>query len=171
MPSSLLILLVAMLSPELKVEAITTVSGNVHVDLCTQNVLKILEILKPETLPIIASGEAKPLAAPVPMKSMSPLDNIIGADVHGQDGLGNLERFTDDGNTKRYPEPSLYSISSDHAVDVILSVIARYPHEITLIPTGPLTNIARAIKQNPEGMRKVKELIVMGGAFRVPGTV
>ncbi|MFC1716687.1 nucleoside hydrolase [Candidatus Poribacteria bacterium] len=165
-----LAIILAMLSPQLRVEAITTVSGNVHVDLCTQNVLRILEILKPETPPIVARGEAEPLTATVSMTSTSPIDNITGADVHGQDGLGNLDKLSgDDGQSKRYPEPSLYHISSDHAVDVILSAIADHPHEITLIPTGPLTNIARAIIQYPEQMRKVKELIIMGGAFNTPG--
>jgi purine nucleosidase/pyrimidine-specific ribonucleoside hydrolase len=54
-------------------------------------------------------------------------------------------------------------------VDAILSVVANHPHEITLIPTGPLTNIARAIIQDLERMEKVKEIVIMGGAFKVPG--
>ena len=89
-----LAIILAMLSPQLRVEAITTVSGNVHVDLCTQNVLRILEILKPETPPVVARGEAVPLTATIPMTSTSPIDNITGADVHGQDGLGNLDKLS-----------------------------------------------------------------------------
>ena len=159
-----LAIILAMLSPELEVEAITTVSGNVHVDLCTRNVLRILEVLKPQATPIIAGGEAGPLLGARPL--------LDASDIHGQDGLGDLNRFTDnDGITKRYPEPSLHPISSDHAVDVILSLISDNPHEITLISTGPLTNTARVIIQDPERMRKVKEIIVMGGAFNVPGNV
>lgn len=159
-----LAIILAMLSPELKVEAITTVSGNVHVDLCTRNVRRILEVLRPEAPPIIASGEAEPL-----VDAGSSLD---ASDVHGQDGLGDLDRFTNaDGITRRYPEPSLYPVSSDHAVDVILSLAADHPHEIILIPTGPLTNIAKAIIQDSERMRKIKEIIIMGGAFSVPGNV
>jgi purine nucleosidase/pyrimidine-specific ribonucleoside hydrolase len=158
-----LAIILAMLSPELKVQAITTVSGNVHVDLCTRNVRRVLEVLKPEKPPIIARGEAAPLAA----------ESLLDASgIHGQDGLGDLDRFTDeDGITKRYPEPSLYPVSSDHAVDVILSMVVDHPHEITLIPTGPLTNIARAIIQDPERMKKFKEIVIMGGAFTVPGNV
>jgi inosine-uridine nucleoside N-ribohydrolase len=156
-----LAIILAMLSSELKVEAITTVSGNVHVDLCTRNVRRVLEVLKPEQPPIIARGEAAPLAAG------SPLD---ASGIHGRDGLGDLDRFaSEDGITKRYPEPSLYHVSPDHAVDVILSLVADRPHEVTLIPTGPLTNIARAIMQDPERMKKVKEIVIMGGAFNVPG--
>ena len=158
-----LAIILAMLSPELRVEAITTVSGNVHVDLCTRNVRRILEVLRPERAPIIARGEENPLAA-----VEASLDASV---VHGRDGLGNLDRFTARDGAKLYPEPSLHHISSDNAVDVILSTIARYPYEVTLIPTGPLTNIARAIIQDAEQMRSLKEIIIMGGAFNVPGNV
>lgn len=153
-----LAIILAILSPDLAVQAITTVGGNTNVAQCTQNVRKILEILRPEVPPIVARGEAGSLVA--------------AAEVHGRDGLGDLDRFTDsDGITKRYPEPSLYPVSSRHVADVILSLAAEYPHKIALIPTGPLTNIARAIIQNPEGMRKFKEIIIMGGAFSVPGNI
>ena len=141
-----LAIILAILSPELMVEAITTVGGNTNVDLCTRNVRRILEILRPKVPPIVARGEAGAL--------------VTATEVHGQDGLGNLDRFTgNDGTTMRYPEPLLYPVSSHHAVDVILSLITENPYEITLIPTGPLTNIARAIIQNPEGMKKLKEII------------
>ena len=153
-----LAIILAILSPELMVEAITTVGGNTNVDLCTRNVRRILEILRPKVPPIVARGEAGAL--------------VTATEVHGRDGLGNLDRFTgNDGTTMRYPEPLLYPVSSHHAVDVILSLITENPYEITLIPTGPLTNIARAIIQNPEGMKKLKEIIIMGGAFNVPGNV
>ncbi len=158
-----LAIILAMLSPELRVEAITTVSGNVHVDLCTRNVRRILEILKPEKAPIIARGEENPLAA---------VETSLGASVvHGRDGLGNLDRFAARDGAKLYPEPSRYHVSPDNAVDVILSTIARYPYEVTLIPTGPLTNVASAIIQDAEQMRNLKEIIIMGGAFNVPGNV
>jgi inosine-uridine nucleoside N-ribohydrolase len=158
-----LAIILAMLSPELRVEAITTVSGNVHVDLCTRNVRRILEILRPERAPIIARGEEKPLAA-----AEASVDSSV---VHGRDGLGNLDSFTARDGAKLYPEPSLYHVSSDNAIDVILSTISRYPYEITLIPTGPLTNVAKAIIQDEERMQALKEIIVMGGAFKVPGNV
>lgn len=158
-----LAIILAMLSPELRVEAITTVSGNVHVDLCTRNVQRTLEILKPKLPPIIARGEACPLAVTEP--------SLDASDIHGRDGLGNLDRFTDDGVAKRYPEPSLYPVSAQNAVDVILSLIADRPHEITLISTGPLTNTAKAILQDSERMKEIKEIIIMGGAFNVPGNV
>jgi inosine-uridine nucleoside N-ribohydrolase len=159
-----LAIILAMLSPELRVEAITTVSGNVHVDLCTRNVRRILEVLEPGKAPIVARGEENPLAA----AAEASLDSSL---VHGRDGLGNLDRFTARDGAKLYPEPSLYHVSPDNSVDVILSTIARYPYEITLIPTGPLTNVARAIIQDEEQMQALKEIIIMGGAFKAPGNV
>lgn len=165
-----LAIILAMLSPDLKVEAITTVSGNAPVDLCTRNVRRILEVLRPEMPPIIASGEAAPLMATQLPQDTSGSGGITSADVHGWDGMGNVDTLMDDERTaKRYPEPSAYTVSSDHAVDVILSIAAARPGEITLIPTGPLTNIARAIIKDPERMRNIKEIIIMGGAFTVPG--
>ncbi len=167
-----LAIILAMLSPELKVEAITTVSGNVRVDQCMRNVRRILEVLKPDTPPIIAKGHADPMITVEPLPNTSDGNRITSADVHGSDGLGDVDRLVSgDGVTKRYPEPSLYAVSSDHAVDVILSLAADHPGEITLIPTGPLTNIAAAVIQDIERMRKIKEIIIMGGAFRVPGNV
>lgn len=139
-----LAIILAILSPELTVEAITTVGGNARVDICTRNARRILEVLRPKAPPVLASGEDSA--------------HVTASQVHGQDGLGDLDRFTEsDGITKRYPEPSRYPVSSRHAVDVILSLAAEHPDEITLIPTGPMTNIARAITQNLEGMRKLRE--------------
>ncbi|MBD3180741.1 nucleoside hydrolase, partial [Candidatus Poribacteria bacterium] len=159
-----LAIILAMLSPELEVKAITTVSGNVNVDLCTRNVRVILEILGINPPPIIAKGESKPLA-----ENESIVD---AAEVHGRDGLGNLGSFfMEDGTTRRYEEPSICPVSEEHAVDVILSLLSSNPYEITLIPTGPLTNIARTFMKDPEITSLVKEIIIMGGAFRVPGNI
>ena len=60
-----LAIILALRSPELRVEAITTVSGNVHVDLCTENVLRVLDVLDLDDLPPVAQGEANPLSRPL----------------------------------------------------------------------------------------------------------
>ena len=73
-----LALILALQSPELCVEAITTVSGNVHVDLATQNALTVLGLFPPERRPLVAKGAAQPLG-----RALSP-----AAHVHGDDGLG-----------------------------------------------------------------------------------
>lgn len=75
-----LAIILALRSPELDVQAITTVSGNVHVDLCLENVLRVLTLLKPDRVPLVAKGCDRPLVKP-PFSVPS---------VHGADGLGDL---------------------------------------------------------------------------------
>jgi len=142
-----LAIILAVKSPELKVEAISTVSGNSQVDFCTRNTLLVLDMLNLYQTPIVAKGEGKPLEKPFLATPM----------VHGTDGLGNI--------VMNYPKPKCQA-SSRHAVDVILDLVARYPHEVTIIATGPMTNLAKAIQKNAEAMRKVKEIIAMGGVFK-----
>ncbi len=147
-------IILALRSPELEVLAITTVSGNVHVNQCTTNVRRILALLRPEPCPFVAAGEDRPLVKP-PFSAPS---------VHGEDGLGDL------GNAY-YPDIEQIKLEEKKAVDLILDLIVRYPDEVTLIPVGPLTNIARAILKDPRTMRRVKEIILMGGAVTVPGNI
>ena len=75
-----LALILALQSPELCVEAITAVSGNVHVDLATHNALTVLGLFPPERRPPLAKGAAQPLS-----RALS-----TAADVHGDDGLGGI---------------------------------------------------------------------------------
>src|SRR6266508_6211357 len=75
-----LAILLAFGSPEVSVEAITTVAGNVEVDLATANVFRILDVVRPGRRPPVARGAAAPLAGPL----------LTAAHVHGEDGLGNL---------------------------------------------------------------------------------
>jgi len=149
-----LAIILAMRSPELDVQAITTVSGNVDVDLCTLNVLRLLSLLRPTRMPLVASGCARPLVkAPFSV-----------ATVHGQDGLGDLG---DDffGSVDRSP------MVSDSASDLILKLVRRHPDDLHLIATGPLTNVATAIARDPLAMRRLGSITIMGGAFRVPGNI
>ena len=78
-----LAIILALNSPELKVEAITSVSGNVHVDLCTRNLLMTLEAMEVGEYPICAKGESQPLVKPL----------VTAAHVHGSDGLGDVTRL------------------------------------------------------------------------------
>ena len=80
-----LAIILALNSPELKVEAITSVSGNVHVDLCTRNLLMTLEAMELSKCPICAKGESQPLVKPL----------VTAAHVHGSDGLGDLTQAID----------------------------------------------------------------------------
>jgi len=147
-------IILALRSRELNVIAITTVSGNVHVNHCTKNVLRVLSLLESKNLPIIGRGEDRPLKKePFGVPS-----------VHGNDGLGDLG---DD-----YYSPLNWSfLSETNAVHLILEIVSKNPGEITIIATSPLTNIARAIQKDPVSMAKAKEIIFMGGAVNVPGNI
>ncbi|MCI0484119.1 MAG: nucleoside hydrolase [candidate division NC10 bacterium] len=153
-----LALFLALQSPEVTVEAITTVAGNTRVEDCTRNVFLILELLKPDPRPVVAQGAARPLEC-----ELRP-----APDVHGEDGLGELFRHRNPDGLPRYPQP-LHSPATMGAADLILELIRRYPGEITLITLGPLTNIAQALRRDRKTMEKISRIISMGGAVLVPG--
>jgi purine nucleosidase/pyrimidine-specific ribonucleoside hydrolase len=142
----------ALLSEALHVEAITTVAGNVPVEQCTKNLLRVLALLN---LRIdIAQGCERPLIVPP----------FGGPSVHGEDGLGGL------GDTY-YPPLDWSLLSSVGGVDLILQKVETCPDELTLVATGPLTNVAMAMQKGPETMRRLREIILMGGAVLVPGNI
>ena len=153
-------LLLAMLSPELHIEAITTVCGNIPVTQGTENLLRILGVLDLEDFPLIAQGEARPLVKPL----------VTAAHVHGDDGLGNVSQLRNADGSPLYP-PANTRISSTSGVDLILEMVTRYPDELTLVALGPLTNVAQAIRKDPAKMQRLQKIVVMGGAFEVYGNV
>ncbi len=155
-----LAILLAMLSPELHIEAITTVCGNVPVTQGTENLLRILGVLNLEDFPLIAQGEAQPLVKPL----------VTAAHVHGDDGLGNVSQLRNADGSPLYP-PANTSISSTSGVDIILEMVTRYADELTLVALGPLTNIAKAIRKDPAKMQGLQKIVVMGGAFEEYGNV
>jgi inosine-uridine nucleoside N-ribohydrolase len=142
-----LALILALRSPELDVKAITTVAGNATVEQCTRNVLYLLRLLNEETLPVV-QGARKPLARPL----------VTAPEVHGRDGLGNAR-----------PAVARPRSVPRNAVETMLSLSKRYGKRLTIIALGPLTNLARALENDPATMKSVGRLITMGGAFRVPG--
>jgi len=155
-----LALLLALQSPELEVSAITTVSGNVPVDMATRNAFTVLSLLPSDRRPPVATGSSKPLRkAPVFARS-----------VHGDDGLGRLDRFHDAFGHPRYP-PSRVSPSGRPAADEILFHVSSKPQSLTLIALGPLTNIAEAIERDRATMARLKRIVLMGGAVTVPGNI
>lgn len=155
-----LALFLALKSPELRVEAITSVSGNVHLEQATQNVLTILGLLDLNEVPIVAKGEAQPLVKPL----------VTAAHVHGEDGLGNISTLrSTDGSTRYLPADT--EISSTPGVDLILEMVQNYPDELVIVALAPLTNIAKAIRTDPVRMRRLRQILVMGGAFEEYGNV
>lgn len=142
-----LALFLALASPEVQLEGITTVSGNVHVDQTTRNALALLELTGRTDIPV-ARGSDRPLIR-------QPLN---AAHVHGNNGLGGAE----------LPQPRLRPVAQ-HAVDLLIEKIMAAPGAITLVPIGPLTNIALALRREPRLAERVREVVIMGGALRVPG--
>ncbi|HJT56648.1 MAG TPA: nucleoside hydrolase [Ktedonobacteraceae bacterium] len=140
-------LFLALASPEVQLEAITTVSGNVDVDKTTRNALTLLELTGRTDIPV-ARGCAQPLVREI----------VNAGHVHGDNGLGGVI----------LPEPRIRPVSP-HAVEVIIEKIMAAPGEITLVPIGPLTNVALALRAEPRIAENVREVVIMGGALRVPG--
>ena len=150
----------AMRSPELQIEAITTVCGNVPVAQATQNLLTILDVLDLDEFPTIAQGEAKPLVKPL----------VTAVHVHGEDGLGNTSQRRSTDGSLLYP-PVNTEIATLSGVDLILETASRYPDELVIVTLGPLTNIAKAIRKNASKMRRLQKIVVMGGVFEEYGNV
>ncbi len=138
----------ALESPELDVIGLTTIFGNVHTELATTNALRLLEIAGRTDIPVAHGAEnalAGPYKGPVPQ-------------VHGEDGQGNV----------RLPPPRTAAIDMTAAEFIIDRVMAA-PGAITLVPLGPLTNIALALHLEPRIVERVQEVVLMGGNALGPG--
>jgi purine nucleosidase len=139
-------------SPELELEAVTTVFGNVDVEQTTRNALILLDVAGRPDIPV-AAGAGRPL---MPHRQRQ----LGGAVVHGDNGLGGAD----------LPTPSR-AAGAQRAAELIVERVMAAPGEITLIAVGPLTNVALATCLEPRIVEHVRELIVMGGAATVPGNV
>jgi len=138
-----LALLLAMRSPVLTIEAITPVAGNVPLALTLPNALRLVEIAGRTNIPVAAGAKA-PL-----MRRL-----VTATYAHGENGLGGA--VFPEPTTKPVPEP---------AAEYIRRVVRKYPHEVTLITLGPLTNIAAALDSDPELAPLVRGLTMMGGSL------
>jgi purine nucleosidase len=141
----------ALRSPELQLLGVTTVSGNVDLEQATANTLLTLDVLGAPPIPVVR-GAAEPLERRVP---------LTAAHVHGGDGLGGVR--------SKYPVSPRQA--AEGAPRFLLEMIRRHPGALTLVAVAPLTNVAQALREDPDSMRQLGELIVMGGALRVPGNI
>ena len=138
-----LALMLALNSPELDVRAITVVPGNVTAAMGLENALRMVSLANRCDIPV-ASGAQHPL-----------FQKLVTAEFwHGKNGLGNIEL-----------PPSKCKVDSRFGPDLIIQLIHASPHEITLVPVGPLTNIALAVEKDPSIVPLVKEVILMGGSI------
>jgi inosine-uridine nucleoside N-ribohydrolase len=135
-------LLLALASPELELLGVTTVAGNQTLEKTTANALRVLEFVGRPDVPV-AAGADRPLAREL----------FIAAYVHGESGL--------DGPT--LPPPRGAPVAQ-HAVDFLAERILGSPRPVTLVPVGPLTNVALLLSRYPEAAENVERIVLMGGA-------
>ena len=153
-----LAILLAMRSPELHIEAITTVCGNVQVEQATINVFRILELAGIEEYPVIGQGSCDPL-----QKTLTTATHI-----HGDDGLGGIEPAGEPpGRFCRVDSEGNFDLPS--AEDVMLDFAKRA--DGTIVCLGPLTNLARAVQKDERLLKNVREIVIMGGAIEAPGNI
>jgi inosine/uridine nucleosidase len=130
-------------SPEIELLAITTVAGNQTLDKTSLNARRVCTVARILDVPV-AAGCDRPLTRALK----------TAAYIHGESGL--------DGPA--FGEPTV-PLDDRHAVDLIIESIMRSTGDITLVPTGPLTNIAMAIRKEPRIVQEVQEVVLMGGAY------
>lgn len=136
-------ILLALSSPELDVRALTVVPGNVTAPQALDNTLRLASLADRCDIPV-AAGAHRPLA-----------QKLITAEfVHGQNGMGGIEL-----------PASRCQADSRFAPDLIIEMVHQNPGQITLIPVGPLTNIALAVLKDPTIVPLVKEVVLMGGSI------
>lgn len=139
-------ILLALGSPEIDLVGVTTVGGNQSLDKVTYNARAVLEMAHATDVPVYA-GCDRPLIRPLE----------VAASIHGETGLDGVE----------LPEPTR-PLEDMHAVNFIIKTIMESePNAITLVPTGPLTNIALACRLEPRIVERVKEVVLMGGGCHV----
>jgi purine nucleosidase len=136
-------LMLALHSPELDVRAITVVPGNVIASQGLENALRMVSLANRCDIPI-AAGAQHPL-----------FQKLITAEFwHGRNGLANIEL-----------PPSKCKVDARFGPDLIIEMVHAVPHQITLVPVGPLTNIALAVLKDPSIVTLVKEVVLMGGSI------
>jgi inosine-uridine nucleoside N-ribohydrolase len=133
-------ILLALASPEVELRGVTTVAGNVGLDKTTRNALKVLELVGRADVPV-AVGADRPLEREL----------RTAANVHGESGLDGPD----------LPEPSTKPVGAD-AVDFLAAAIEP---GVVLVPTGPLTNVARLLDRHPDVVERLQRIVWMGGAI------
>ena len=144
-------ILLALASPEeLEVLGITAVAGNVPLALTSKNACIVCELAGKVDVPVFAGCEA-------PLKRRL----VTAEHVHGKTGLDGIA----------LPEPEM-PLQRAHAVDFLIDTLRAAPEgEITLCPLGPLTNIATAFTRAPDIAGRVREIVLMGGAYFEVGNI
>lgn len=136
-------LLLAMRSPELKVEAVTAVAGNVPLDVTLPNALRLVEIAGRTDIPV-GAGASSPLIREL----------VTAAYAHGNNGLAGVD----------FPAPTLKPVA-EPAADLICRVVRQNAGNISVVGIGPLTNVALALRQDPGIIPMIRSIVLMGGSL------
>lgn len=136
-------------SPHLDVLGLTSIFGNVPVDMAARNAITLCDIAG-KNIPV-CKGMARPWVGP---------ESSYAHFVHGDDGFGNINYPAAEGD-----------LDPRSSAQFIIDTAKKYPGEVTLVAIGPLTNLAMALHLEPEITKLLKGVVIMGGAAQVPGNV
>lgn len=142
-----LAILLAIASPEIVLDGVIAVHGNVSLEQTTRNALSVLELANANRVPVY-KGCDLPLVK----------ESLLSPETHGNSGLGYAQ----------VPDPQTKPRAA-HGSDFLIEQVMSKPGEITLVAIGPLTNIALAIRQEPRIVENLKEAFIMGGAIQHAG--
>ncbi|XP_066998055.2 nucleoside hydrolase [Anabrus simplex] len=149
---ALVICAAAELNGKAKIEGVTCVHGNTHLDNVCINTLKVLKTINRLDVPVYKGAES------------AILETVVRAgDIHGNDGFGDFY----------YPDPPRADIllQQEHAANYLVKKVSQNPGQLTLLTLGPLTNVALAIRLDPNFCKNVKEVVIMGGNSEGVGNI
>ena len=141
-------LMLACGAPELELLAVTTVAGNVPLEKTTRNALRVLSLVGRTDVPV-AAGAASPLERRL----------HTAEDIHGESGLEGPE----------IPDAA-FEPGGRGATQLIADTVRRAPEPVTLVPTGPLTNVATFLREHPDLMDRIARISLMGGSIGLGNT-
>ncbi|XP_043928101.1 inosine-uridine preferring nucleoside hydrolase-like [Protopterus annectens] len=142
-------IMMALAQPTVQILGITCCHGNTAIDNVCKNVLRVLKLCNESKIPVYRGAASSFLG-----------ENVGMADYHGSDGLGGVPD----------PEaPALDCIQEEHAVTAMIRIVSEHIGKVSLVATGPLTNLALAVKMDPTFPQKLKGLYIMGGNMESRG--
>ena len=143
----------ALADPEVDLIGIVSSYGNNLLDVCAENSLKLLELLGHTDIPVFKG---------LPHSSTTDHFDVmqVSKDIHGNNGIGEVQ----------LPAPSR-SVEEESGVDFYIDAAHKYGKDLIIIPTGPMTNLAAALKKDPEIAHLIGNVTFMGGALTVEGNV
>ncbi|AJS58622.1 nucleoside hydrolase [Paenibacillus sp. IHBB 10380] len=140
-------------NPEIELIGVTGTYGNVYTEVGVQNVLNILNLCNAQEIPVFA-GESHAMCK----DDFNRLE--VSARIHGANGVGQVRM-----------EQSPKRKEKKNAVDFLIESAKKYGDELVIVATGPLTNLAMALKRAPEMKDIMGRVVIMGGALTIPGNV